>query len=161
MVGEQIVKQMKARAELMGKYYLRGFGNLLAGATADACNYLDYPNVRDESKNHALSCYSIINDFYQKIPFNELEGNEDFSPLFSTRELLPEYKKQLDAIFQNPTKQALDELSIIHRKIMDIVEVKNSYRWRFWGLTKQIRTIPGNEDFYVKVVDINGYEWRF
>jgi hypothetical protein len=157
-MADEKVEELKARADLMGKCYMRGFGNCLAGISAAASNYVDFPNIRDESKNHALFFYSLIEAFYSRIVFEELEANKDFEPIFSARDLLSEYKSQLDLLFSDPTAEKRDRLYELNRSIIKTVE---PYRWNFWGLTKEIRKILGNENFYVKVVDYQGVEWRF
>lgn len=158
MADEQTVEELKTRAELMGKYYFRGFGNCLAGVSATISNYVDYPEEGDECKREALSFFHIIEELYQQIPFEELKGNEDFAPILAARPLIAEYKKALDLTLQNPTKENGKKLYELNETIIKTVE---DYRWNFWGLTKRIRSIPSNEKFYVKVIDLNGVEWHF
>jgi len=155
---KQIVEQLKSRAELMGKYYFRGFGNCLAGTSASASNCVHYPESIFEMKKHALDSYSFIEELYQKIPFEELKDNEDFKPIFSARTLLSEYKEVLNSLLEDPSNEKEKRLYELNRIILQTVE---PYRWNFWGLTKKIRKIPGNENFFFKVVDWNGHEWRF
>jgi len=155
---EQSVEQLKARAELMGKYYFRGFGNFIQIVVANAQIYLLYPEDRVEVKKETLDAYSLIEELYKKIPFEELKDNEDFKPIFSARDLLPEYKQALDSFFEAPTEEKENILDKLGIKILETVE---PYRENFWGLTKKIRSISENENFYVKVIDWNGVEWRF
>lgn len=158
MTIENKVDELERRIEKLKQYYHKGFVNILAGIMGNAENYINYPEEREKPKKEMLSLYSEIEEFYQNIPFDGLNSNEDFAPLFVVRKLLPKFKTSLDKLLEQTEREVLEDLFILSKAMTNVGEV---YRGNILGLIDEVRKVSGNEDYNVRIVDKHGREYTF
>lgn len=147
----------KARAEELGRYYCKGFGNSLDGINtfAEAYLHLRDPEVQQRQVGFAHKEFSRTDGFYDKIPFDTLQG-EVFAPLFVVRRMLPVYRgifNQIVATRSEPQFKRLTDYSVA------IVEVGRLYESSFAEALVLARSFPEGKDFVVNVTALDGVVW--
>ena len=93
-------EELLQKIDLMKRCYFKGFGN---GITIIRCKceyYLEHPN--SGTKDTALEILSRLENNYKSIPFDMLESDEDFNPLFIVRDVLPVFSEKVREFFKNP-----------------------------------------------------------
>jgi len=148
---EHRVEELKSRIELMKKLYYKGFGNMVCGIYFNSDSYLTEPT--EETRDLILEILSMVEGHYKTIPFKELDSNEDFAPLFVVRDLLPRYGKEVREFLEEPTNEAVKEISHDRTTIVSVGEV---YRGNFIRRLDELRQLPGYENFGVVLVDYKG-----
>ncbi|MBW3022724.1 hypothetical protein KY308_01310 [Candidatus Woesearchaeota archaeon] len=148
------IEAMKEKALEMGKYYFKGFGYLMDEMLQHLDYYAKYPDRKDKLKMGLENYEKIINS-YAKIPFNKLKGKE-FEPLFAVRDLLPNFKKQIDKVIKEKNQR---DVEILYDKAKEIIKLGYIYRRSFEKLLEDIRNKA--KDFKVKMVDYEGVVWYF
>jgi hypothetical protein len=151
------LERMKEEALEMGRYYYKGFGNNFNGILVNAELYLMTEDRQDLVEN-SYKLIGEIETHYDGIPFGELQGREDFYPLFVIRRLLPKFRTTMDEVFQEKIKGALRNLGIDARSI---VNVGRLYGDSFQKLLEKIRSHPESSDFRVRIVDYQNNVWSF
>lgn len=158
MDNEQKAEELIAEIEKMKKCYYKGFGNTICGIYFDAESYVKRPKRREKIKPHMLEMLEEIENFYDSIPFDELDSNSDFAPLFVTRELLPEYSRKVRELVDKPTENLADYIGKRRTTIWEIGEI---YRSNFNRKIKELREIPGYENYEIRIEDYKGDEFAF
>jgi hypothetical protein len=145
MPRECSLEEMKATAIKMSSYYRQGFGTHVSGIL----NKMErYAVEGDEALlKKAREYYNEIWEFYRSIPFEALQHEEDFYPLFIVRGLLPELKKKMELLSEGKG-DALDDL---FRCCKTIVNAGAVYYENLIELLDKIRSNPGSGDFRVEV----------
>lgn len=148
---EQRVKHLQDRIDLMKTCYMKGFGNIIVGIKINSYSYL---KDRDEAdKNLVLEELEMVEKHYATIPFDELDSNEDFAPLFVVRELLKLYSMRVRKLLEEPEEDKFGEIKSIQTAIGYTGEV---YRGNFNRRLNELRIIPGYETFQLDIVDYKG-----
>ncbi|MCK5476988.1 MAG: NUDIX domain-containing protein [Candidatus Aenigmarchaeota archaeon] len=149
---EKETQELIKKAEEMGKYFKGGFGNRVGGiaVSANQC-YLSNKEDRHKLKNYINFIFPSIEKFYINIPFLELNKKE-FRPLFEINELLPLLKKEINNMFQNPTKYNSKKIYFITKLIVDIGRLYGKY---LDMLVYKIRQIAGYEDYKIRVLNFD------
>jgi|SRR3989339_172383 len=155
------IERLKQRAEHLGRYYCKGFGdcinfctNLIDGAVVDS-NPANIEKIADETRE----AFGLVTGFYSKIPFQELHGDEAFYPLFVARELVKRFEANMNAAFQSvPEQFHLDNAKGYGIALGFVGKI---YRDSFEKSAQDVRKIPGQEDFRVVVMDWRGRPWKF
>jgi hypothetical protein len=157
MTIEDRLEKMKGDALEMAKYYYKGFGNTIQSILANAENHLlregDYRDF-----DSAYRWFKEIKDFYSQIPFEGLNGKEEYYPLFVVNRLLPNLREKMDLVFVKNQKDELRNLQTVARTI---VEVGRLYFDSLRGLLREIRSYPEARDFRIKIVDYKSDAFYF
>jgi hypothetical protein len=138
----------------LARFYFKGFGNCLAGVLGNAEYYCRY-NKEAACIEKSLKLIDMFDEFYAKIPFEQLEKNSDYAPLFVVRDLLPKVRVSLNGLVQNKEHSFDDLKSLVNA----VHEVGMIYRKKFDTLRFEIRSFPGEENFRIHVVDYKGVDW--
>ena len=158
--------ELQRKALEMAKYYYKGFGTTIEGILNNGEEYLQHPE-RAELADKSYGWFKKIEEFYANIPFDNLQGKEEFYPLFiirrllkeSTSELLPKFKENMDAVFKDRNKSELRNLETDTRSI---VNVGRLYFETLMQTLQEIRVYPEAKDFRVAISDRNkNYIWSF
>ena len=73
--------ELQKKAIEVATYYYKGFGTIMPAIVGITANFLDGIVVAD-SIAKAYEQVRKIESFYQQIPFDQLQGREEFYPLF-------------------------------------------------------------------------------
>ena len=141
--------ELKALATEMARYYHRGFAESVKSIIDNARRYEVLASERLLKETYTW--LGKINEIYSAIPFNDLEGREEFRPLFLIRDRLPMFKFQVNEIFERKRKDSFDLLRSYGIKIIDIGK---SYSAILSGLLNEIKMFPEGKDFTVSVKNI-------
>ena len=156
VLDKKIIKTWN-RLDEVANFYFKGFGNIIAGINAWVFNFKD--GIYDKEKaNTAYEGFNKIWEFYLNIPFNELNGKNDFYPLFVVDSLLKKYKFSLDKVLIEGDFHYVYDVKRIGSTI---VEVGRLYEDNFQSLLKDIRKNSSFKDFKLKILDYRGLEWDF
>jgi hypothetical protein len=150
---EQRVEELKDRVEIIKKYYYKGFGAIVTGIVSKAEICLDRPEKRITTEHEVLELYSRLERFYQKIPLDKLEGNQDFAPLVVAYKMMPKLKWEIEEYFKKPDKWTLEKLL---RASTSIVDVGMVYKGNLKNAIEEVRKTSGNETYTVELIDDNG-----
>ena len=140
------LKELQDLAIEMAEYYRKSFGNVIQGILASAELYL-----RDGLQQDFQDAYdwlAKVEEFYATIPFERLKGREEFTPLFEVRKLLPIFREKIDQSLKQKNPGALRHVGFYGIRI---ASVGRRYSERFIGLLREIRRLPGGENFEVPV----------
>ena len=148
--------EMEQEARHIAGYYYKGFGSTIDMVINDALAYYRYPKA--EYAYRVSKYLSRIEDFYSSIPFEELEGEVIFQPLFEVKDLLPDFRRAVNLHFMDPTKVSLEEVEVLGKKI---VEKGRPYWESLVGLLEKIRIHPNSDSFIIEMVDALGRPWKF
>ena len=151
MTLEEQVEKLKEKIELMKRCYYKGFLNTLCAISASAEMYVSCPEER--RKHHILEMLEDIEKFYESMPFDQLDSNSDFAPLFAVRDLLPEYAENVRRLIDEPRKELKAGMMSTAIEIGKAGEV---YRTNFKRTINELKQIPGYEDFHVVLTDYKG-----
>ena len=106
-----------------------------------------------------LEIFGWVKTFYSNIPFQELHGDEAFYPLFVARNLLASFEANMNKAFQSvPQQYHVDDARGYNIALAHVGQI---YRDSFEKSYKDVRKIPGQEDFRVVVKDRRGIPWKF
>ena len=155
MALDEDVEKLKVRIELMKKCYFKGFGNLVYAVIVNCDNYL-HEGREEESKRLVLQELDLVEGHYKTIPFEQLDSNSDFAPLFVVRDLLPPFGQNTRTFLDSPKEQALKEL---HSQMNVIGSVGELYCHNFQKRLGELRQIPGYEKFRVLLTDYKGCQF--
>jgi len=155
MALDEDVEKLKARIELMRKCYFKGFGNLVYAVVDNCDNYL-HQGREEDSKRLVLQELDFVEEHYKTIPFEQLDSNSDFAPLFVVRDLLPPFGQNARRFLDSPEEQALKDL---HFRMNAIGSVGELYRENFRRRLGELRQIKGFEDFRVSLTDYAGRQY--
>ena len=153
---ESSLEDMKILALEMGSYYYKGLGTTLDGILSNVELYR--LRRRDDLKPPTYKWLKEIEDLYSGIPFDKLNGRQEFYPLFIVKRLLPKLKENLDIAFSDPSKS--HELVVVS-SVTTIADIGRLYDDTFKELLDKIRLVPEEKDFRVSLVDHKGHTWRF
>ncbi len=153
---EEQVEKLKEKIELMKRCYYKGFSNTICGISASAYAYVSYPEERERIKPHILGMLEDIEKFYESVPFDQLDSNSDFAPLFVVRDLFPGYAENVRRLIDEPTKKLEEGISSTRTTICEVSEV---YRANFKRRINELKQIPGHEDFHVILIDYKGRKY--
>ena len=156
MTAEDI-EELKKKARQMAEYYAWGFGNSFQTILWKAELYISEGN--EDVIQGAYERFGRVTNLYEKIPFDALQGQEQFCPLFMIRHLLPKFKEHMDSVFHGKT-QNLDEFTLLLQEIMDIGQ------YYFADLSETVEKIQlsgASDGFEIPVFHIEweGKSWRF
>ena len=148
---------LQERAIEMARYYYKGFGNSLVGIMANGEEYLSSQDAN--LLQHSYQLFQKIEDFYANIPFNTLNGKEEYYPLFVVNRLLPKFRQSMDELFIDKRRDSLQNLQTNLRTIVDIGQL---YFNSLMELLKTIRQFPEARDFRVAIPDqLKKHVWYF
>jgi hypothetical protein len=148
------IEEMINEAEEMGKYYFKQFGNSLAAVVSIIGIYSK--KNKKEYYDSANEFFGELEDAYKTIPFEKLQGRENYYPLFVVDTLLKKYRKMMDEFFEEPGE---DEERRLYSLSCAISELGTLYRNCFMSLLKEIQSTPEGKDFKIKLKDFEGKEW--
>jgi len=149
------LEKLKQRAERIGRYYCKGFGDCLGGVNGGLEAYLKHPEEL-KHRDNGYRWLGKIFDFYSKIPFDELKNDEVFFPLFVVKRMLDVYKGKIDQVIETKNDKLFKDVANYSDSI---TEVGNLYRYSFRDALRDVREASGNDDFKVRVVDLEGEIW--
>ncbi len=154
---EQRIEKLKQEVELMKECYQKGFGNAIYAVFLNCDLYFNYPEEpdRENFKSIALRCISLAEKKYETIPFENLNLN-DFAPLLVVRDLLKEYSEKVKSFFENPEKDTLHGIQSFSGAI---VEVGRIYESMFKEKIRELRSMPGQEEYPVVLIDHRGRKY--
>ena len=142
---------LEDEVNLMKKLYFKGFGSLICAIFGKGEIYL---RGKDGVwKDSALEILTKIEEHYQQIPFDILDSNSDFAPLFVVRDLLKDYGGLMREFFENPTEEKLERISSLRTSIG---HVEGIYRKNFEQKLKELRSLPEYENHYLEIIDHEG-----
>jgi hypothetical protein len=149
------IESLEREALEMGRYYYKGFGNLISAILGNAEIYSNKPDNQDLVPKfyHWLG---MIETFYDQIPIADLHGRERYYPLFIVRQLLPKLHRSLDALYKGEDDEAIEAVNM---EANTIVEVGNLYDESLRQLLKDIRSHADSCDFKITVKDHLNKEW--
>lgn len=150
------VSKLIEEIDLMKSIYFKGF-NDCSVSIRNGCEYY-LRNPKDIVREDVLRNVSTIEDFYTVIPFEKMENNVYFAPIFVTRDLLKDYFSFVRRFLENPTK---DSYESIHTICSAIGRVVNLFDRNFNNALMNLRKYPGYERFSVDVFDKRGTSWKF
>ena len=151
------LEEQKSLALEIGKYYYKGFGATLDGLIANAELFVLRPE-RNDLKDMSYEWLGKFDSFYSKIPFDSLQGKEEFYPLFIMKRLLPILRNKVDEHYAAPSQKGIDKMLEAARAI---TYVGLLYDETFHKILDEIRTSPEEKDFRVRLIDHRGREWNF
>ena len=144
------------KVELIAKYYYKGFGASIDGIVDTIDAYL----IFDDKKKYSERTYKLLNplsEFYDKIPFNDLNA-EEFYPLNVVNRLLGKFKDRIDEYLVNPTNTSK---AIIRKQGDSIIEVGRLYDDSLHSILNKIRTDRSFKDYRVKIIDDKNQVWKY
>ena len=147
--------ELRQKAKEMARYYCKGLGNTLvtiAGFGADVLK-----NPENVPVDELYLYFDKIMRFYDNIPFDALQDNEAYAPLFVVRELLPFFKEAMDVVYLQKNERGLKNLTHYDRVIREVGDV---YRRNLRALLIEIKKFPEAQDFEVELIDLEGNIWQ-
>ena len=156
---EQKIEELKDRVDLMSQCYLKGFGNKLVSIAGYANFYVDFPEKRDETKLYmleALETLEKVEESYKSVPFDRLDSNSDFAPLFIVKDLLPQFSEKIRKVVDEPSEGIMDEICELQKVMWYVGEM---YRENLKKRLNELKQLPGCEDFKFTVTDYEGNSW--
>ena len=153
---EDQVEKLKEKIELMKRCYYKGFLNTLCAISASAEMYVSRPEDRERRKHHILEMLEETEKFYESMPFDQLDSNSDFAPLFAVRGLLPGYAENVRRLIDEPRKELEAGMKSTAIEISKSGEV---YRANFRRTINKLKQIPGYEDFHIILTDHEGRKY--
>ena len=103
------VEELVEEVRLMARYYYKGFGGTMDMIINDAYSYWKLPRV--DISDRVARYLSKIEDFYDRIPFSELESIPEFQSLVEVRKMLPDLRKFVNLHFMVPSKSTFEGIS--------------------------------------------------
>jgi hypothetical protein len=137
----------KREALEVGKYYYKGFSNMLQTIISKADNHIINPG-NDKYMIDSYAIYAGIQRHYNKIPFEELSGKERFYPLFIVRDLLPIFHGKMDEVFKLNKEKSIEDLE---RNSIAIAAVGTLYYETLKKVVANARSHPGLENFTLEL----------
>ena len=156
MSTEQGTNDLVQRIELMKNAYLKGCGHFISEIYNLSESYLNdnlIQEEREEAKNIIIHNLAEIEKHYTKLPFEQMDLNSDFAPLFVTYDILLYYGNLIRDFLEEPTEKKLKEIS--HSR-STLIDVGNVYRHNFEKRIRELRAIEGYENLLVEIVDNKG-----
>ena len=155
---ESQLGQMKEEASEMARYYYKGFGATIDGILSSAEAYQRFRQRTDvqKYKETAYRLLKEVEDFYAKIPFQDLEDKNGFYPLFIVKELLHLLRTYMEPHFTNPNNDSFERLENCTQVIVEVAEL---YRDNFKGLLEKIKGHPDGKNFKIEIIDDRGIIW--
>ena len=142
------VNRMKETAMEMAKYYFKGFGAALSGILGNASFYIEAPEKNAAKLAEAYNILTAVEEFYKEIKFQELQGREEYYPIFVVRSMLPKFRESLDRVRDLKSKDALTEFEHWAKALAFVGSI---YGETFDSLLDKIRAQPGNAEYTVLV----------
>lgn len=152
---EARVAELQNKAQEMAKYYCKGFNNYIGGILLGGRLYLKNPEILHYSED-AYGSFKKIEDFYANIPFDTLYGKEEFNPLFAVKDLLPQFRKAMDGVFKDKSEEPFKNFDDIVGRIH---EMGRLYTFNLERIILDIRAIPGQKNFDIQIIDLDGKPW--
>lgn len=151
---EDKAEELRKTLGLIEKCYLQNFmGDFLA--VAYSCR--SYLNGDSSKAKRASEVFGLISAHFDGLPLEELSGNLDFQPVLDTREHLVRYGKILEIFLESPTEELRNQLTQIYQAAY---EAGKPFRRLFDKSLKELKSIPGNEDYVARVKTIEGVVWK-
>ena len=151
----QTFEEARQRAESLGRFYCKGFGNSINAATMEIEEYV--VNPRPEVVESARGFILPINNFYSRIPFDSIKNDEVFFPLFVARDLLKDYNRHFEQALASRDSWIPEEL---RSQQSAIIHVGRIYEESFYGALRRARSFPDGQDFRVRLEDTSGNIWN-
>ena len=140
---------LEDKINLMNKYYMKGFGNIVYGVLVNSAGYLN----DGEDRDLVLEELDMIEKHYASIDFEEHDSNSDFAPLFVTRDLLKLYCSDAREFLEKPDADKLEGIRTMQIALHYVGEV---YRANLLKRLGELRKIEGYESFRLEQVDYKG-----
>jgi hypothetical protein len=157
MVVNPFVLEKKLKTIDLARYYFKGFGTRLASAThAAEIGYRGSLEMRDSARRDCIAAVELLERLYGTIPFESIKGKSEYAPLFVMKDLLAEYKSAVLFLFSDGSERAYGRVRSL---TFAIHEVGMVYRRGLEGMLNDIRSVSGEDDFRVRVVDQKGAAW--
>jgi len=151
------VEELKQRVETMRDCYFKGFGNAILGIQGKCEHYSNKPLIPEDRAKFILEDLEMIEEHYRKIPFSKLNSNSDFAPLFVIKDLLGRFGEDVREFLKYPAKgERVNRIKNIGTAICWSGVV---YKDNILRRVEELRTLPGNEDFRVRITDYRGIEF--
>jgi len=132
------VMEMQEKALKIAKYYMKGFGNTFFEIVNWSYHYKIRPE-RKECVEEAYACLKEVESFYEKIPFEELQNEREFCPLFCVRQMLPRFREKMEKRFQECNDTTYKDFG---DEAVAIIRVASAYDNTLRKLLKKNQKIP-------------------
>lgn len=149
-------ERLQEELTMRGKYYFKGFGNLIQAVVSDIDNSIVEKEVTSEAKQSIQENLNKMVELYQRIPFEQITTSPDYDLLLEIKEAISRLVLEVESVLNsngNFNRSHMEPLIFIDKKGME-------YRQRLETLLEQIRQQPGHEQDGFKVVDIHGKTWN-
>ena len=143
-------EKLKEELELRGKYYFKGFGNLLQGLLANLCNYLEEePTLKKEKV--IRDQLGKIDGFFRSIPFNKITNHPDYELLSETKDAVCKLIEEVSRILT--CKETKIEKS--EELIGLILEKGEEYKKTLITLEEKLNLEPDYEKYRLNAINVN------
>ncbi|HYD03298.1 MAG TPA: hypothetical protein VEC16_03275 [Alphaproteobacteria bacterium] len=141
----------------VGKYYYKGFTNVLNTIISKADNYMINPH-NEKYMIDAYSLYAGIENHYNKIPFETIYRKERFYPLFVVKDFLPQFHNKMDDVFKFKKENSVEELK---KSGIALAAVGSLYYNSLTEAVKNARSYPDLKDFKLELKVWDGSTFLF
>jgi len=149
-------ENLEAKIEKFRKYYFKGAGNLLFDIFIAAEAVLKFPDLRSKALEDIKKLQNSYFQNYPKVNFDEIRGDDDFTPLFVIKNLNCKFESKINEFVKEPSKNSKNE---IRDYMVTIMHVSYLYRNSFKQALNEIRKIPRYENYNVSIIDWKGQKW--
>ncbi len=160
---EQRAKELLETIDLMKRCYYKGLMNKPSILLADVEKYVSFPKYREEIKPNLLGLLEQLGGLLETLPFDQIDSNSDFAPVFVMRALLDRYEEQArrtiekaDAsgdVVDAQLRSMLAGLSHISTAMNEVGEI---YRVNLIRRIEELKKFPGYEDFEFVITNEGG-----
>ena len=151
---QSTAEKLQQELALRGKYYFKGFGNLLQSILGNLENFITTKRTPERERNIRDALNKVI-DLYKSIPFKQITNHPDYGLLLEMNKTISQLVTKVERALSG--ERGVDE----SEQAIEVLAVKgNEYRARLKSLLEQLRQQPGHEKDCFKTTDINGKVWE-
>jgi len=158
LLSDNSLEDIKYRAREMGQFYFNDFGShisCIAECVEDikkAPELIQNQEKLDKKVLIVYECLEKVENMYERIPFEKLQGKNEYAPLLVTKKILSELHKLIDASMSDQNTLVAD--MAISDYCTSLITLGNLYYISLKSILRSIRSHPESNNF--QILDGNG-----